>query len=334
MTKKPREINETGASAHHIVPAAPPRRRIRTPEHVLVTQEQLVEVIRQKPGITLRALCAKFWDGLAWAPSRGATTPSATGTIYQWSELEGGAGATATAADWLRDTLGDLIVRGLIEHGPRDRSEVDALAGLTYRLRPGPPPARPPSTITITSLLMIAFLLLLLPEPLWAGAPTCEAANSAWQDRAGWACPGAWGGCRLSGPRQVDCAAGVAGWACLPQGVASGALASDCTLDGQDRYLYLGCAGRTGLPARLTTEPPRLPPQFLKHTAPPPAPWPWGTLLFGLAAALAAAAGTWLLRRPVAAPPAPPRPGATILPDTWSPPLTTRSKEEEEVSRG
>ena len=96
-----------------------------TPDHHVPQVGHLLAVVQRCPGATLRQVAAAIWPDLAWSGGTGAD--SATGRTRHWPT-----GARASAARWLADEMRALEARGLVRSGPRDRGEVDTLAGLTW----------------------------------------------------------------------------------------------------------------------------------------------------------------------------------------------------------
>jgi hypothetical protein len=104
-------------------------KRARLPEHHVPTERELIVLLQEHPGITLRQLSALIWPGLPWSAALFGGD-SATGRMREWPVPPGT--QRATAALWLRDRLEALVTAGLARHGARRRDEVDALASLTY----------------------------------------------------------------------------------------------------------------------------------------------------------------------------------------------------------
>jgi len=102
----------------------------RTPESYVPSDEDLIAIVEKQPGLSLHQLAGLVWPDLPWsAGTLGAD--SATGKVREWAII-GNRTTKATAAEWLRDRLEDLVQRGQVHHAPRKRDEVDVLAGLAY----------------------------------------------------------------------------------------------------------------------------------------------------------------------------------------------------------
>lgn len=112
-----------------------PSHRLRTPDAAVPGAEELLDLVRRRPGASLRELCAALWPDLAWAPAAGRD--SATGRVRTWqaplgSGRPGNRVEQLTAAAWLRERLAELVDAGQLRHAPRRRDEVDLLASLAY----------------------------------------------------------------------------------------------------------------------------------------------------------------------------------------------------------
>lgn len=105
------------------------------PDDHVPADAELLRLIEDHPGLTLRALAALVWPGLSWTAATSRTwgwqvppRPGVCGNRLQ--ELN--------AAAWLADRLQDLVVLGAVDQGPRDRREADPRAGLTFYPTPRP----------------------------------------------------------------------------------------------------------------------------------------------------------------------------------------------------
>lgn len=110
-----------------------PIRKPQTPDSFVPTPQDILRIVcRRAVGITLRQIAAEVWPDLPWSG-----TASATGKVREWQiaprpGVGGNRITKATPAQWLADQLQDLAAQGLINAIPRDRSEVDAMAGLSW----------------------------------------------------------------------------------------------------------------------------------------------------------------------------------------------------------
>jgi len=110
----------------------PSRPRV-DPDHYIPDAARLLDLVRRRPNVSLRELCALCWPDLPWSPAAGRD--SATGRVRRWQASYTGCGnrtEEATAAAWLRDRLAELVEAGELRHGPRRRDEIDLLAALSY----------------------------------------------------------------------------------------------------------------------------------------------------------------------------------------------------------
>src|SRR5437868_5286093 len=110
-----------------------PTQRPRTPDAHVPDDAELLALVAQRPGLSLRELAGRVWPDLPWASSRRGAD-SATTQVRQWqvSPRPGETGnrvQEATAAAWLVERMEALRKSGQVRHGPRRRDEVDALVG-------------------------------------------------------------------------------------------------------------------------------------------------------------------------------------------------------------
>lgn len=94
------------------------------PESRPIGDTDLITLVYHTPGICLRDISARLWDGLPWA----SATPSGDSATTKPREICDG----KTAALWLHGRLLTLCDLGYLRPGPPMPSEVDTLAGLTY----------------------------------------------------------------------------------------------------------------------------------------------------------------------------------------------------------
>jgi hypothetical protein len=86
----------------------------------LPSSEQVLDLVRQWPGVSLRQLCALLWPELSWAEASG------------WPGAAGG----EPPALWLRQVLRDLLKANRVQLGPYQRDQ-PGIAGLTYLIPSG-----------------------------------------------------------------------------------------------------------------------------------------------------------------------------------------------------
>lgn len=124
-----------------------PSRKNRTPGAFVPTARELLDIVRRRPGASLREVSAAVWPDLPWAGGIGADSATTRTRTWQAPTGRGRPGNRVqelTAAEWLRERLAELVEAAELAHAPRRRDEVDLLASLSY-LAPGAelPPARP-----------------------------------------------------------------------------------------------------------------------------------------------------------------------------------------------
>jgi hypothetical protein len=83
---------------------------------------QILDLVRQWPGISLRQLCALLWPELSWEQAsqvgRGGPVPGVPPAL------------------WLRASLSELLSSGQVQLAPARREEI-GLAGLSYLIPSG-----------------------------------------------------------------------------------------------------------------------------------------------------------------------------------------------------
>jgi hypothetical protein len=86
----------------------------------LPAPEQVLDLVRQWPGVSLRQLCALLWPDLSWEDAIGRP----------------GAAGSEPPALWLRQVLRELLRANRVQLGPYQRDQ-PGLAGLTYLIPSG-----------------------------------------------------------------------------------------------------------------------------------------------------------------------------------------------------
>lgn len=105
----------------------PPEQRL--PETYLPSDQELLAIVRRKPCLSLRELCAELWPTLPWKKG-SLSAVSATETLRVLA-VDGG-NSCLTPSQWVRERMQDLVIRGLVRLAPRRREEEDLEGQLSY----------------------------------------------------------------------------------------------------------------------------------------------------------------------------------------------------------
>src|SRR5689334_3021213 len=96
----------------------PPRcedKKARRPENYLPADEDLLAIVRRRPLISVRELCAELWPVLPWLPE----TPDGDSiTRNLWIFPAGQGTVRKTAAQWLLEQMQRLVIQGHVRFAP------------------------------------------------------------------------------------------------------------------------------------------------------------------------------------------------------------------------
>jgi len=104
------------------------------PSVYIPTAEDLIAVVRRRPGASLRELCAVLFPDTAWSACGGCDSMQ---RVREW-QAPIGAGRPGnrlvrmSAAEMIRDMLADLVAVGRLRYAQRRRDEIDALASIAF----------------------------------------------------------------------------------------------------------------------------------------------------------------------------------------------------------
>lgn len=112
----------------------PSRPRV-TPDTFIPSDEQILDVVRRRPGASLREIAAAIYPDTAWRSSGGGADSMERVREYPAPLGPGRPGNRLLrmgAGEYLRDRLAELVEAGALRHAPRRRDEGDLLASLSY----------------------------------------------------------------------------------------------------------------------------------------------------------------------------------------------------------